>query len=96
MRLSRALPLRPVAKSDRRRLPPRQEVEDKEVDWVEDKRLYLPSTGQVGNLLYSNTWEAVRTLEHPIRGIDKRQSIMMDMCYISHGGKMINMKQGGN
>jgi hypothetical protein len=82
MRLSRALPPRPVAKSDRRELPPWQEVEDNGMDWVEDKRLYLPSTGQVGDSLYSNAREAVRTLKHPIRGIDKRQSIMMDMKYI--------------
>jgi hypothetical protein len=68
MRVDRALPLRLVTESDRRRLPLRQEVEDKEVNWVEDKRLYLPSIGQVGNLLYSSTWEAVRTLKCPIRG----------------------------
>jgi hypothetical protein len=71
MRVDRALPLRPVARSDRRRPPSWQEVEDKEVNWVEDKevnwvkdkevnwvedkRLYLPSTGQVGDSLYSNT-----------------------------------------
>jgi hypothetical protein len=49
--------------------------EQKGLIGVGDKRLYLPSTGQVGDLLYSNTWEAVRTLERPIRGIDMRQSI---------------------
>jgi hypothetical protein len=68
MRSSRVLPLWPVAESDKRELPLRQKVEGKGVDWVEDKRLYLPSTGQVGDLLYSSTWEAVCTLEHPIRG----------------------------
>jgi hypothetical protein len=82
MRSSRVLPPRPVAKSDRRELPPWQEVEDNGMDWVEDKRLYLPSTGQVGDSLHSNTREAVRTLKCPIRGIDKRQSIMMDTWYI--------------
>jgi len=49
-------------------LPLWQEVEDREVDWVEDKRLYLPSIGQVGDSLYSGTREAVHTLKHPIRG----------------------------
>jgi hypothetical protein len=33
MRLNEALPLRPVAKSDRRKLSPQQEVEDKGVNW---------------------------------------------------------------
>jgi hypothetical protein len=55
MRINRALSCRAVAMVDRRRLPPQQEVEDKEVDWVEDKRLHLLSTGQVGDSLYSNT-----------------------------------------
>jgi hypothetical protein len=72
MRSSRVLPLRPVTKSDRRELPLRQEVEDNGMDWVEDKRLYLPSIGQVGDSLYSSTREAVCTLKCPIRGIDKR------------------------
>jgi hypothetical protein len=36
----------------------------------------------------------VCTLERPIRGIDMRQSIMMDMYYISDGKGMINMKWG--
>jgi hypothetical protein len=40
-----------------------------------DKRLYLPSTGQVGDSLYRSTREAVLTLKRPIRGIDMRQSI---------------------
>jgi hypothetical protein len=41
------------------------------MDWVRDKRLYLPFTGQVGNPLYSSTREAVLRLKHPIRGIDR-------------------------
>jgi hypothetical protein len=36
------------------------------MDWVEDRRLYLPSTGQVGDPLYSDTGEAVLTLKRPI------------------------------
>jgi hypothetical protein len=68
MRIDRALPPRSVAKPGGRRLPSRQEVEDKEVNWVEDKRLYLLVTGQVGDPLYSNTREAVHTLKCPIRG----------------------------
>jgi hypothetical protein len=36
----------------------------------------------------------VHTLKRPIRGIDMRQSIMMDTYYISDGGEMMNMKQG--
>jgi hypothetical protein len=96
MRINGALPPRPVAESVRRRLPSQQEVEDKEVNWVGDKRLYLPSIGQVGDLLYSNTWEAVCTLKCPMRGISRRQSIMIDTCYISDGGEMINMKRGKN
>jgi hypothetical protein len=70
-KIDKALPLGSVAKPDVGRLPLRQEVEDKEVNWVEDKRLYLPSTGQVGDSLYSSTGEAVRALKRPIRG--KRQ-----------------------
>jgi hypothetical protein len=68
IRINRALPPRSVAKPGGRRLPLWQEVEDKEVNWVEDKRLYLPFTGQVGDPLYSNTREAVHTLKCPIRG----------------------------
>jgi hypothetical protein len=94
MRIVWALPLWPVAKSDRRRLPLWQEVEDKKVDWVEDKRLYLPSIGQVGNLLYSNTWEAVRTLKRPIRGIDMRQSIRWICATSKMDGRMMDMKWG--
>jgi hypothetical protein len=89
MRPDRALPSRPVAKSDGRELSPQQEVEDNGMDWVEDKRLYLPFTGQVGDSLYSNTWEAVHTLKCPLMGIDRShndseidQSIMMDTYYI--------------
>jgi hypothetical protein len=68
MRSNRALPLELVTGSSGRELPPWQEVENKEVNWVEDKRLYLPVTGQVGDSLYSNTGEAVHTLKCPIRG----------------------------
>jgi hypothetical protein len=48
----------------------------------------LPSTGQVGDPLYSNTREAVLTLKRPIRGnrshteLEADQSIMMDTWYI--------------
>jgi hypothetical protein len=86
----------PVVKANGSELSLQQEVEGKEVDCVGDKRLYLPSTGQVGDLLYSNAQKAVCILKHPIRGIDMRQSIMMDTYYISDGGEMINMKRGEN
>jgi hypothetical protein len=68
MRINGALPLRSVTKSDRRELSLQQEVEDNGMDLVEDKRLYLPSTGQVGDSLYTSTREAVHTPKHPIRG----------------------------
>jgi hypothetical protein len=48
----------------------------------------LPSTGQVGDPLYSNTREAVLILKRPIRGnrshteAEIDQSIMMDTWYI--------------
>ena len=45
---------------------------EKESIGEEDKRLYLPSTGQVGDPLYSTTREAVLTLKHPIRGRSQR------------------------
>jgi hypothetical protein len=83
-----------VAKLSERELSLQQEVEENGLDWVEDKRLYLLSTGRVGDPLYSSTWEAVCTLKHLIRGIDMRQSIMMDTCYISDGGEMIDIKWG--
>jgi hypothetical protein len=39
--VDRALPLRPVAKSDRKELSPRQEVEDKRVDWSKRQETLL-------------------------------------------------------
>jgi hypothetical protein len=42
---------------------------------LERQETLLAVTGQVGGPLYSNTREAVRTLEHLIRGIDTSQSI---------------------
>ena len=49
----------------------------------------MPSTGQVGDLLYNSTGEAVLTLKRPIRGVsgshkesEVHQSIMMDTWYI--------------
>jgi hypothetical protein len=89
MRSNRVLPPWPVAKSDRREPPPRQEVEDNRMDWVEDKRLYLPSTGQVGDSLYSSTGEAVHTLKHPLGGIDSRSHISVHHDgYVVHQGMM--------
>jgi hypothetical protein len=65
-----------IVKSDGRELSPRQEVEDeKAMDCLERQETLLAITGQVGDPLYSSTWEAVRTLKHPIRGIDTRQSV---------------------
>ena len=54
----------------------------------------MPSTGQVGVPLYSSTWEAVRTLKHPVRGIDTRQSIRWICATSMMGVRMINMKRG--
>jgi hypothetical protein len=41
MRLDGALPLRPVAKSDRKELSLQQEVEDKRVDWSKRQEALL-------------------------------------------------------
>ena len=87
MGLNRAQPPRPVARSDRREMPLWQEVEDDRMDWVEDKRLYLPSTGQVGDSLYSSTGETVRTLKRPIRGRGKT---------VHHDGYVLHQSWRGN
>jgi len=42
---------------------------------LERQETLLAITGQVGDPLYSGTWEAVRTLKCSIRGIDMSQSI---------------------
>jgi hypothetical protein len=70
-------------------MPPQQRKGEGNVIGVEDKRLYLLSTGQVGDPLYSSTREAVLRLKCPIRGIARSysaseidQSIMMDTYYI--------------
>jgi hypothetical protein len=41
MRSDGVLPLRPVTKSDRKELSPRQEVEDKRVDWSKRQETLL-------------------------------------------------------
>jgi hypothetical protein len=70
-------------------MPPWQRKGEGNVIGVENKRLYLLSTGQVGDLLYSSTREAVLRLKLPIRRIARShsdseidQSIMMDTYYI--------------
>jgi hypothetical protein len=42
----------------------------------------LAILGQERAPIYTSTREAVHTLKHPIRGIDKRQFIMMDTWHI--------------
>jgi hypothetical protein len=42
----------------------------------------LAILGQERTPIYTSTREAVHALKHPIRGIDKRQSIMMDTQHI--------------
>jgi hypothetical protein len=66
-------------------LSPRQEVEEKGVDWMRRQETLLAVIGQVRDPLYSSTREAVLTLKRPIRGIGRshteleiHQSIMMD------------------
>jgi hypothetical protein len=48
MKINEALSLRSAAKPGEWEPSPQQEVEDKEVYWVEDKRLYLPLQGKQG------------------------------------------------